>query len=252
VITNAWQRYVFRKDSSVDIHAYTFCMLDQLVTALHGSVATLQLPCGRLAGCSSWRLRFAVYSNGVKFEPGLILMAVGWYLRFSLSYRADFRLDYKLATLPFALVQAPLSSQPGGEKKLEVFAWWTSGGELFSVYNKQNPGIGIVNSTVAGGGEAESALHTRLTGGNPPDTWQSRPRWELLGDYVDPGYCEPVTELYKSDDWDRASRNLMTKDGNIYAVLVCPCIVQETDVLFTTKNFTSCNGQSGDRNFLGH
>jgi hypothetical protein len=32
---NAWQRYVFRKDSSFDLHAYTFCMLDQLVTALH-------------------------------------------------------------------------------------------------------------------------------------------------------------------------------------------------------------------------
>jgi NAD(P)-dependent dehydrogenase (short-subunit alcohol dehydrogenase family) len=30
-----------------------------------GSVATLQSPRGRLAGCSSWRLRFAVYSNGV-------------------------------------------------------------------------------------------------------------------------------------------------------------------------------------------
>ena len=30
-----------------------------------GSVATLQLPRGSLAGCSSWRLRFAVYSNGV-------------------------------------------------------------------------------------------------------------------------------------------------------------------------------------------
>src|SRR4029077_2764061 len=38
--------------------------------------------------------------------------------------------------------------------------------------------------------------------------------------------------------------------GNI-DLLVCPCIVQETDVLFTTKNITSCNGQSGDRNFLG-
>src|SRR6267154_6227347 len=35
-------------------------------------------------------------------------------------------------------------------------------------------------------------------------------------------------------------------------LLVRPCILQETDVLFTTKNFTSCNGQSGDRNFLGH
>ena len=30
-----------------------------------GSVATLQSPRSRLAGCSSWRLRFAVYSNGV-------------------------------------------------------------------------------------------------------------------------------------------------------------------------------------------
>ena len=29
------------------------------------SVAALQLPRGSLAGCSSWRLRFAVYSNGV-------------------------------------------------------------------------------------------------------------------------------------------------------------------------------------------
>jgi len=29
-----------------------------------GSVATLQSPRGRLAGCSSWPLRFAVYSSG--------------------------------------------------------------------------------------------------------------------------------------------------------------------------------------------
>ena len=35
VLTNAWRRYVFRKDSGVNIHAYTFWMLDQLVTALH-------------------------------------------------------------------------------------------------------------------------------------------------------------------------------------------------------------------------
>ena len=35
MLTNAWRRYVFRKDSGVNIHAYTFCMLDQLVTALH-------------------------------------------------------------------------------------------------------------------------------------------------------------------------------------------------------------------------
>ena len=35
-----------------------------------GSVATLQLPRGSLAGCSSWRLRFALYSNGVNSTGG--------------------------------------------------------------------------------------------------------------------------------------------------------------------------------------
>jgi glucose/mannose transport system substrate-binding protein len=34
------------------------------------------------------------------------------------------------------------------QRKLEVFSWWTSGGEaaaldvLFQVYKKQNPGVG--------------------------------------------------------------------------------------------------------------
>src|SRR3984893_16196084 len=52
-----------------------------------GSVATLQVARDRLAGCSSWPLRFAVYSSGGNLKPEVILLAVGWYLRFSLSYR---------------------------------------------------------------------------------------------------------------------------------------------------------------------
>lgn len=35
IIGKAWQRYVLREDSSVDLRAYTFCLLDQLKTALH-------------------------------------------------------------------------------------------------------------------------------------------------------------------------------------------------------------------------
>jgi glucose/mannose transport system substrate-binding protein len=131
----------------------------------------------------------------------------------------------------FALVPAPLSSQAAGEKKLEVFSWWTSGGEaaaldsLFATYKKQNPGIEIINATVAGGGgsAARPVLQTRLAGGNPPDTWQSHPGWEMLGQYVEPGYCEAITELYQSDGWDKAFPkglvDLMTKDGKIYGVL---------------------------------
>src|SRR4029077_18481072 len=34
-------------------------------------------------------------------------------------------------------------------------------------------------------------------------------------------------------------------DCNDVDVLVCPCPIQKTDFLFTTKNIASCNGQSG-------
>jgi glucose/mannose transport system substrate-binding protein len=132
----------------------------------------------------------------------------------------------------FAVVHAPLASPAFGQDKLEVFSWWTSGGEaaaldaLFTVYKKQDAGAEIINATVAGGGgsAARPVLQARLAGGNPPDTWQTHPGWELLGQYVEPGYCEPITDLYKSDGWDTAFPkelvvNLMTKDRKIYAVL---------------------------------
>ena len=35
VIDNAWRRYVVQKDGSVDIRAYTFCVLSHLLTAIH-------------------------------------------------------------------------------------------------------------------------------------------------------------------------------------------------------------------------
>jgi len=127
--------------------------------------------------------------------------------------------------------QAPFSAQ-AAQNSLEVFSWWTSGGEsaalgaLFDVYKKRDPGVEIINATVAGGGgsAARPVLQTRLAGGNPPDTWQSHPGFELLDQYVEPGYCEPITDLYKNDDWDKAFPkelviNLMTKNRQIYAVL---------------------------------
>src|SRR5271154_5913715 len=103
-----------------------------------------------------------------------------------------------------AILQGPLSAQTAGENKLEVFSWWTSGGEsaaldaLFNVYKKQDPGVEIMNAAVAGGGgsAARPVLQTRLAGGNPPDSWQTHPGLELLGQYVEPAYCEPITELY--------------------------------------------------------
>src|SRR5215468_548754 len=90
-----------------------------------------------------------------------------------------------------------------GNKRLEVFSWWTSGGEamalesLFNVYKYKNPDVEVLNAAVTGGGgsAARPVLQTRLAAGNPPDTWQTHLGHELLGQYVRAGYCVPVTDL---------------------------------------------------------
>ena len=71
----------------------------------------------------------------------------------------------------------------GGGKatdKVEMFSWWTAGGEakglnaMYDIYKKANPNVEIVNATVAGGAgtNAKAVLATRLTGGDPPDSFQ--------------------------------------------------------------------------------
>jgi glucose/mannose transport system substrate-binding protein len=135
--------------------------------------------------------------------------------------------------------------------KLEVFSWWTSGGEvaalnaLFDGYKKLYPGVGVINATVAGGSgsAARPILQTRLAVGNPPDTWQSHPGWELLGQYVEPNYCEPVTDLYQSEGWDKvmpkALVDMVTRNGNKFAVLTG---VHHGNVLWYNKKLLDQNG----------
>lgn len=137
------------------------------------------------------------------------------------------------------------------QTKLEVFSWWTSGGEvaalnaLFDRYKKLYPGVGVVNATVTGGSgsAARPILQTRLAIGNPPDTWQSHPGWELLGQYVEPNYCEPVTDLYQSEGWDKVIPktlvNMVTRDGKTYAVLTG---VHHGNVLWYNKKLLDQNG----------
>jgi glucose/mannose transport system substrate-binding protein len=140
------------------------------------------------------------------------------------------------ATQPPAAPAAQATSAPAGQAasqggKLEVFSWWTSGGEaaaleaLFKTYATRDPSVEIINAAVAGGGgsAARGVLQTRLAGGDPPDTWQVHPGFELLGQYVEPGYVDSITDLYASEGWDKVMPkgliDQMTKDGQIYSVL---------------------------------
>ena len=36
-----------------------------------------------------------------------------------------------------------------------------------------------------------------------------------------------------------------SNDCNDIYMLICPCLIQESDILLSTKNIASCNGQSG-------
>ncbi len=136
--------------------------------------------------------------------------------------------------------EEPAAEEPAAEPAapaeiagdLEVFSWWTSGGEaaaldaLFQTYNATNPDVNIVNATVAGGGgsAARGVLQTRLQGGDPPDTWQVHPGFELIGQYVEPGFLEPITDLYEAEGWfdvtPDALVGMMTQDDDIYLVTV--------------------------------
>jgi glucose/mannose transport system substrate-binding protein len=103
----------------------------------------------------------------------------------------------------------------------------------------------VINATVAGGGgsAARPVLQTRLAVGNPPDTWQSHPGWELLGQYVEHNFCEPINDLYQSNGWDKVFPKslveMMTKNGNTYAVLAG---VHHGNVLWYNKKLLDQNG----------
>lgn len=94
-----------------------------------------------------------------------------------------------------------------GEAQLEVFSWWTSPGEapalqaLFDAYNAQYPDVSIINAAVSGGAgvNAQAVLATRLQGNQPPDSWQTHVGRELIDQYVVPGYCEPITDIFESE-----------------------------------------------------
>lgn len=124
---------------------------------------------------------------------------------------------------------APTSTGPA-TGSAEIFSWWTSGSEsaalnaLFDATKATNPNLTLVNAAVAGGAgtNAKQVLATRLGGGDIPETWQTHPGGEL-GDYVDQGVLTDLSDLYKSEGWDKvvpkALIDSMTYGGKTYAAL---------------------------------
>jgi len=144
-------------------------------------------------------------------------------------------------------------SQASGGGKLEIFSWWTSGGEvealnaLYDIYKKQYPSVEIVNAALAGGagagGNMKAVLKTRMLGNDAPDSFQVHLGRELIDSHVIPGRMEPLDALYESEGFTEVFPQQLIEiasyEGKPYSV---PVNIHRSNVLWYHKGLFSQAG----------
>ena len=101
-----------------------------------------------------------------------------------------------------------------GAKEVEVFSWWTGGGEaagleaMIADFDTKNPDITFIDSAIAGGAgtNARAVLATRLQAGDPPNSWQAHAGQEIIGTYVAADQIEPLNDLFEERAGSRSCR----------------------------------------------
>jgi glucose/mannose transport system substrate-binding protein len=146
-----------------------------------------------------------------------------------------------------------IQQPPGvtGEAKLEIFSWWTTGGEaaglekMFDIYKGLYPNVEIVNATVAGGAgsNAKAVLKTRMLGNDPPDSFQVHMGHELIDTWVTTGYMDPLDDIFTSEGFDKAFPkgvlDIVSHDGHYWSV---PVNIHRANVLWYNKKVFDANG----------
>jgi glucose/mannose transport system substrate-binding protein len=156
-----------------------------------------------------------------------------------------------------AATAAPAGGAAAGGK-LEMFSWWTTGGEeaglkaMYEIIKKQKPGIEIVNQAVAGaaGSDAKAVLKTRMQGGDPPDAFQVHMGQELIAGYVKADQVEPLDDLFKSEGWDKAFPqgvlDIVSANGHYWSV---PVNIHRANVLWYNKKVFADNSLTAPETF---
>ena len=122
-----------------------------------------------------------------------------------------------LTTVLVLVLSLGLAGCQGGkaekvEGELEIFSWWTSGGEVealqavYDIFSEEYPDVTIDNAALAGGqgqgGNMKALLETRMMGGEPPDSFQVHLGRELIDSHVIAGRMEPLDWLYEEEGWN--------------------------------------------------
>ena len=145
--------------------------------------------------------------------------------------------------------EEPAAEEPAAEEtggKLEIFSWWTAGGEaeglaaMFDIYSAQYPEVEIVNATVAGGAgtNAKAVLATRLQGGDPPDSFQVHAGLEVEK-YEPATFLEPIEDKYDFSVFPEDLLTLLEYEGHIWSM---PVNIHRSNVLWYNEAIFEANG----------
>ncbi len=142
------------------------------------------------------------------------------------------------------------TASPSGTGNLEIFSWWTAGGEadglaeMFKIYQAKYPNVKIVNAAVAGGAgtNAKAVLKTRMESGKPPDSFQVHAGQELISTWVKAGKMEPITSIWKAQNWDstipKDLKDIVSSGGDVWSV---PVNVHRGNALWYNKKILDSN-----------
>ena len=166
------------------------------------------------------------------------------------------------ACAPAAAPSAPAAPAAGGAAapaagggQLEIFSWWTSGGEvealnaIYDIYTAQYPDVEIVNAALAGGagqgGNMKALLETRMMGGQPPDSFQVHLGRELIDSHVIPDRMEPLDWLYEEEGWNdifpQELIDIASYDGKPWSV---PVNIHRSNVMWYRPSLLEAAGLS--------
>ena len=147
-------------------------------------------------------------------------------------------------------------SSDGGS--VEILDWWKQGGEaeaigkLLGVYKQRNPDVKIVDSSVDGSALARAAIRSRITDGNPPDTFQANGGWDLMAWVLVNGHDEGQSSMQELDpamlDWmDKVPESVLTSVSYKDKVYGVPLNIHRLNTFFYNKEvFTNVGVNVGD------
>lgn len=136
--------------------------------------------------------------------------------------------------------EEPAAEEPAAEEsKLEIFSWWTAGGEaeglkgMFDVYSAMYPDTEIINATVAGGAgtNAKAVLATRLQGGDPPDSFQVHAGLEVEK-YEPETYLQPIDDMFDPAVFPADLLDMLEYEGHYWSM---PVNIHRSNVLWYNK-----------------